>query len=107
MLERLLDCVPDLALLHEWKAQCLSWLKRGFEAHTAFLKARELQPDSASLLIQHGNHLVTWCHAEQAIELFERAIALEPHNPTAYYDLGVPHRFLGQADKAVLFSGNP
>ena len=103
MLERLLDCVPDLALLHEWKAQCLSWLKRGFEAHTAFLKARELQPDSASLLIQHGNHLVTWCHAEQAIELFERAIALEPHNPTAYYDLGRAHRFLGQADKAVLF----
>ncbi|MGE3550913.1 MAG: tetratricopeptide repeat protein [Geobacter sp.] len=103
MLERLLDCVPDLALLHEWKAQCLSWLKRGFEAHTAFLKARELQPDSASLLIQHGNHLVTWCHAEQAIELFERAIALEPNNPTAYYDLGRAHRFLGQADKAVLF----
>lgn len=103
ILEQLLACVPELALLHGWKGQCLSALKRGFEAHAAFLKARELQPDSASLLIQHGNHLVTWCHAEQAVELFERAITLEPHNPSAYYDLGRAHRFLGQADKAVHF----
>lgn len=103
ILERLLVYLPELALLHAWKGQFLSDLKRGFEAHTAFLKARELQPDSASLLIQHGNHLVTWCHAEQAVALFEHAIALEPNNPTAYYDLGRAHRFLGQADKAVHF----
>ncbi len=102
-LERLLAYAPELALLHGRKGECLSALKRGFEAHVAFLKARELQPDSASLLIQHGNHLVTWCHAEQAVELFERAIALEPRNPSAYYDLGRAHRFLGQADKAVHF----
>lgn len=102
-LERLLACVPDLALLHGLKGQCLSSLKRGFEAHVAFLKARQLQPDSANLLIQHGNHLVTWCHAEQAVALFEHAIALEPDNPSAYYDLGRAHRFLGRADKALHF----
>lgn len=103
ILERLLACVPELALLHGWKGQCLSSLKRGFEAHAAFMKARELQPDSASLLIQHGKHLVTWCHAEQAVELFERAIALEPHNPSACYELGRAYRSLGDSDKATLF----
>lgn len=102
-LERLLACMPELALLHGWKGECLSRLKRGLEAHAAFLKARKLQPDSVSLLIQHGNHLVTWCHAEQAVALFERAIALEPHNPSAYYDLGRAYRFLGRTDKAVPF----
>lgn len=101
MLERLLACVPDLALLHEWKAQCLSRLKRSFEAHIAFLKARELQPDSANLLFQHGQHLMTWCHVEHAVVLFNRAIALEPQNPSAYYELGRAYRSLGESNKAV------
>ena len=103
-LEHLISCVPELALLHGFKGLCLSYLKRGFEAHSAFLRARELQPDSARLLFQHGQHLLTWRHAEHAAALFERAIALEPNNASAYYELARAYRSLGESSKAVQFS---
>jgi predicted O-linked N-acetylglucosamine transferase (SPINDLY family) len=104
ILEQLLAYAPELALLHGWKGQCLGYLKRGFEAHCAFLRARELQPDSARLLFQHGQHLLTWRHAEHAAALFERAIALEPNNASAYYELARAYRSLGESRKAVQFS---
>jgi serine/threonine-protein kinase len=84
---RAIELDPKNAKAHHWYATFLHALVRHDEALTEIDRARELAPDSSSILADKGQLLWGAGHHEQALQLLKQLEAAEP-------DFISPHLYL-------------
>jgi tetratricopeptide (TPR) repeat protein len=92
---------PRLPLLHQHIGQTYLRMKRWDDAERAYLKAIEIDPDSAAAY--HGlaiSHLRRREYSHAAAYAL-RAVGIIHHMPLAHYHLGVALLRLGQTDRAI------
>ncbi|MGE0156830.1 MAG: methyltransferase domain-containing protein [Geobacter sp.] len=99
--EQLIAVAPDISVLHGWRGQILAALKQDHEAHQAFVRALELEPNSITVIIEHAKHLMKCCHPEEATQLLERAATLNPENASVFHELGRSYRQTGCSRQAL------
>ena len=75
--------------------------RRFSEAVAAYRNAEELRPDSAGALRGLGRCYWALDDREQALEVMERLVELQPHNPQPKYDLALMLYRSGRARRAV------
>ncbi|PIB55248.1 hypothetical protein AOA60_21695, partial [Pseudomonas sp. 2822-17] len=59
-------------------------------------QALEIEPDDSILLVNKGNALVGLERDEEAIEIYNKAIELNPEEEVAYYGRGLANFYLEQ-----------
>jgi len=82
-------------------ATVLSGLGRHREAADALSRLRRIRPDSAELMRRHGAALMRSGDREPAAAAFEDALANDPQDGAAAFNLGVARDALGDRDAAV------
>lgn len=93
---------PDFPEAHNALALNLQQLGRHDEALSRYRAALDRRPDYADALLNLGGLLLgTYYQVEQAQQCFERAIALDPANPTGHYGLGNALRAAGRLEEAL------
>ncbi len=72
------------------------------EAEQAYVQAMALGPNNAIALVDYGN-LTQWHKADtaSAIDLYRRAIELDPQNISIKVELAASMRYIGQADEGI------
>jgi tetratricopeptide (TPR) repeat protein len=59
------------------------------------------RPNRADGLVQEGRTLMTPGHYQEAVDRFNRALALDPSRQDVFKDLGLAYQNLGNADEAL------
>ena len=92
----------DAADLHQGLADALMRLRRHDEAETSALRAAELAPQNAAVLLSLAGVFHAQKRLEEAAGILERVVALEPDNLDARFDLGsLLHRLHRHAEAIV------
>lgn len=74
------------------------------EKEAAALKSEiKEDPDNIDLIIQLANHYYDLNKFRDAIEYYEKALALQPDNPMALADCGVMYYKAGDSEKALIY----
>ncbi|RDX79169.1 Tetratricopeptide repeat protein 33 [Mucuna pruriens] len=84
--EAALALTPDVPVLHEQKAQILLEIGDAWNALKAATRATELEPSWAEAWITLGRAQLNFGEPDNAIESFDRALALKPDNEEAQVD---------------------
>jgi tetratricopeptide (TPR) repeat protein len=94
--------IIEVAPHADFKAQ--DSLMAALEQEAAALKS-ELEQDSANvdLIIQLANQYFDLNKFNEAIEYYEKALALQPNNPLVLADCGVMYYKIGDSDKALAY----
>ncbi len=99
-IERILSAEPRNPRWLISRAQCLLALGRLPEACEAAAAARSSAPPDAIMLDAIGSLFSQGNDQRQALEAFDRAVALAPDNPHFLFNRATVHRFLGQLIEA-------
>ncbi|KAK7275593.1 hypothetical protein RIF29_16712 [Crotalaria pallida] len=84
--EAALTLAPDVAVLHEQKAQVLLEIGDAWNALKAATRATELEPSWAEAWVTLGRAQLNFGEPDNAIESFDRALALKPDYEEAIGD---------------------
>ncbi len=103
--ERALSLDPSIGLAHSALATIHYVHWRGTEAENAYRRAYELYP-AANVLLSYGRFKRYRGDYAEAIELLERAVALDPLNVTNHDQLGLAYRFSGDYAAAITATQN-
>ena len=76
--------------------------RRYSEAVAAYSLANALSPGSPGILCNLGRCYWQLAETERAIELMERSVELQPHNPRLKYDLAMMLHCAGRSDEALV-----
>ncbi|XP_028757590.1 tetratricopeptide repeat protein 33-like [Neltuma alba] len=76
--ESALSLTPDVAVLHEQKAQVLLEIGDAWNALKAAIRATELQPSWAEAWVTLGRAQLNFGEPDCAIESFDRALSIKP-----------------------------
>ncbi len=71
-------------------------------ALTALTKAHQLEPDSNIIRIWRASLIQSLGRLEEAIEIYEQALTVDPLNLSIYSSLGILYRTTGRFDDAIL-----
>jgi len=95
--ERAISCDPTNSAGY-WRKAMVALYQHDFdESEECFVKARELHPNSADILLDHSDAMGFVGDADQAWRTFEQAIDLNPTPPDHYWWAGASVAF-SQAD---------
>ncbi len=97
---RALSAAPQDPRWHISRAQCLLALGRLPEACEAAAAARRSAPPDPVMLDAIGSLFSQGSDQRQALEAFDRAVALAPDNPHFLFNRATVYRFLGQLIEA-------
>lgn len=92
---RAVEAAPDVARHHAQHGRSLTALNRADAARAAAEAALALAPTDAHTLDTIGVVFSRTGLHERALPLFERAVALEPRNPSYQQNLGTARQFAG------------
>jgi tetratricopeptide (TPR) repeat protein len=99
-IERALHVLPQETRLFISRAQCLLALGRLPEACEAAFLARRSAPADPVILDAIGSLFSQGNDQRQALEAFDRAVALAPNNPHFLFNRATIYRFLGRLTEA-------
>ena len=91
---------PNLAEAHAARGEALASTDRRAEAAVAFERAIELDPNSYDVNLFYARFCVIMADWERAIELYTRALELEPERSQAPFLLQIIYRSVGKLDEA-------
>ncbi len=69
-----------------------------------FERAVRFAPDDGTAYAAYGNYLNSQGKSDRALKMFEKAVELEPENPTFNYNLGLLYVKMKQYDKASQYA---
>jgi tetratricopeptide (TPR) repeat protein len=111
---RAIELDPNNAKAHHWYATFLHALGRHDEALTEIDLARELAPDSSSILADKGAVLWAAGHREAALQLLKQLETAEPDFVSphrylrfAYFDTGDYPNYIAELRKDALLTNDP
>ena len=94
---------PEHAPYHSFLSRCLPDTPEGAElARVSLLRAVELGSDISMDYATLGGHALDAQRLQEALEFTDRALALDPVNPSALYIRGTALMNLGQSQEAAL-----
>jgi Tfp pilus assembly protein PilF len=100
MLDEALKCNPDLAKTHFFLGTVLKTFGRYDEALEHLRRASSLYPRDRVVLDQIGRVLFLQRRFEPAVEAFQKALAVDPEDLQAHYNLMLCYRGMGKMDLA-------
>ncbi|KAI0528555.1 hypothetical protein KFK09_001097 [Dendrobium nobile] len=92
--ETAITLMPDKAKLHEQKAQVLLELGDTWNALKAATRATELEPAWSEAWITLGRAQLNFGEPAMAIESFDKALVIQPHNEEAQSDRRTASRLI-------------
>jgi tetratricopeptide (TPR) repeat protein len=103
--QRALELNPNYATAYYWYGELLSkYLDRPEEALALHRQAFELNPLSAAVITDVGEDLEMLGRFDEALTWYEKALEVDPDNPSAYLYIGAHYFFvLGQLDEALVW----